>query len=145
MLQKLGISFYAYSPIAGGFLTKTRAKIEGGGTRFSKGEMFGIYHKLFVKDSFLDALGKWEHIAANEAVSKAEMAYRWIAYNSVLKPELGDGLVIGASSPEQLDQTLGFLDKGPLSEKAVKAIDELCEGVKHDAIADNFQAVMGGS
>jgi aflatoxin B1 aldehyde reductase len=29
-LRKLGIAFYAYSPIAGGFLTKTKKDIEDG-------------------------------------------------------------------------------------------------------------------
>jgi aflatoxin B1 aldehyde reductase len=33
---------------------------------------------------------------------------------------------------------LAYLKKGPLSEKAVKAIDDIWEGIKHEAPVDNF-------
>lgn len=42
-LRKLGMSFYAYSPLAGGFLTKTRADIEQGAGRFNKEALGGLY------------------------------------------------------------------------------------------------------
>lgn len=105
--------------------------------------MYGIYHKLYVKDGYLDALAEWERIANEEGVSKAELAYRWVAFNSPLKPEYGDGFVLGASSLEQLDQTLGFMNEGRLSDKAVKAIDAIWERIKHEAGVDNYQAVFG--
>jgi aflatoxin B1 aldehyde reductase len=41
LLRKLGIAFYAYSPIAGGFLTKTKQQIEEGAGRFNKGHPIG--------------------------------------------------------------------------------------------------------
>ncbi|KAI9740319.1 MAG: hypothetical protein M1834_004898 [Cirrosporium novae-zelandiae] len=58
VLRKLGISFYAYSPIAGGFLTKSKQQIEAGGTRFSKDQMYGIYHSLCVKNGYMEAPGE---------------------------------------------------------------------------------------
>jgi aflatoxin B1 aldehyde reductase len=41
LLRKLGISFYAYSPIAGGFLTKTKQQIEEGAGRFDQSTFIG--------------------------------------------------------------------------------------------------------
>ena len=143
LLRKLGIAFYAYSPIAGGFLTKSREQIEGGKTRFSADQMYGLYHKMYVKDAFLKALGEWGRIAHEEGVSKTELAYRWIVFNSALRPEHGDAIVIGASTSTQLEQTLIACQKGPLSEQAVGRIEAVWEMVKGEAYVDNYQAVFG--
>lgn len=42
-LRKLGMAFYAYSPLAGGFLTKTKAQIEEGVGRFAPDMLGGMY------------------------------------------------------------------------------------------------------
>ncbi|KAJ0344507.1 hypothetical protein KNSL1_009281 [Colletotrichum chrysophilum] len=145
VLRKLGISFVAYSPIAGGFLTKTREQIESGGTRFSPDQMFGIYHKLYVKDSYLSALEEWGKIAEEEQISKAELAYRWVVYHSILRKQYGDGIVFGSSSLSQMEETLLACNRGPLSEKAVEAIEQIWEKVKDEAGVDNYQTVFSGN
>lgn len=75
-------------------------------------------------------------MAEQEGTTKADLAYRWVRYNSPLKPECGDAIIIGATSLEQLEQTLAGIDKGPVSEAAASAIDEIWEGVKSEAILD---------
>lgn len=138
------MAFYAYSPIVGGFLTKSREQIESGSTRFSPDQMYGLYHKMHVKDNFMKALEAWEGIAKDEGVSKAELAYRWIVYNSELKPEFGDGIVVGASNAGQLEQTLAACAKGPLSAGAAQRIQAVWEMVKDEACVNNYQAIFGG-
>ncbi|KIV84364.1 hypothetical protein PV11_00149 [Exophiala sideris] len=135
-LRKLNMSFYGYSPLAGGFLTKTAEQIKEGAGRFGEQKNGGMYRQMYMKESYLAALAKWEDIASEEGVSRAELAYRWVAYNSPLKD--GDGLIIGASRTEQLEQTLQGIKKGKLSDKAAKRIDEVWEGIKHEAPLDNF-------
>lgn len=93
-----------------------------------------LYNKRFGKTSYLEALEKWAAAAEQEGTTKAELAYRWVRYNSALKPKHGDAIIIGASSLEQLEKTLSIIDKGPLSETAVRAIDEIWESVKADAV-----------
>lgn len=138
-LRKLGMSFYAYSPIAGGFLTKTKQDVEDGKGRFDTSTPIGqMYAGMYSKPSYLDALEQWESIAKDEGVTRAELAYRWVKYNSPLKPELGDAIIIGASSAQQLKETLGSINKGPLSQKAVKAIDGVWDTIKHEAPLDNY-------
>lgn len=44
-LRKLGISFYAYSPLAGGFLVKTKEQIQEGAGRFNDQALGGMYKK----------------------------------------------------------------------------------------------------
>nr|POF26221.1 oxidoreductase siro [Quercus suber] len=138
-LRKLGISFYAYSPLAGGFLTKTKQDIEDGKGRFDPNSSMGaLYRGLYARPAYLEALEKWEAIAKEEGVTRAELAYRWVKYSSPLKPENGDGIIIGASSDKQLEETLERLTHGPLSEKALKGIDDVWETVKHEAPVDNY-------
>lgn len=138
-LRKLGISFYAYSPIAGGFLTKTKQDVLDGKGRFDPNTIIGqMYRDLYARPAYLEALEKWEKIAKDEGTTCADLAYRWVKYNSPLKPELGDAIIIGSSSLQQLQETLSTINKGPLSEKAVKAIDEVWETIKHEAPLDNY-------
>ena len=141
LLRKLGMSFYAYSPIAGGFLTKTKQDIQDKKGRFDSSTPLGaMYTTMYSKDSLLDALAEWEEIAKEEGVPKAELAYRWVTYNSPLKPEHGDGIIVGASSFDQLKQTLASCNKGPLSEKACKTIDEIWKKIEHEAPLDNYHS-----
>ncbi|KAK5127092.1 hypothetical protein LTR85_008452 [Meristemomyces frigidus] len=138
-LRKLGMSFYAYSPIAGGFLTKTKQDVLDGKGRFDTSTPIGqMYAGMYSKPAYLDALVQWEQIAKDEGTSRADLAYRWVKYNSPLKPELGDAIIIGASSHKQLKETLDSINKGPLSDKAVKAIDGVWETISHEAPLDNY-------
>jgi aflatoxin B1 aldehyde reductase len=71
-------------------------------------------------------------------VSKAELAYRWVAYHSALQGD-EDGVIFGASSLNQVEQTAQGLKKGKLSEEAVNGIERIWESVKKVAPIDNFQ------
>jgi aryl-alcohol dehydrogenase-like predicted oxidoreductase len=106
--------------------------------RFAPDALNGMYREMYMKPSYLEALSKWEAIANEEGVTRAELAYRWVTYNSPLKKEQGDAIIVGASSTEQLEQTLSGIEKGPLSNKAVEGIDKIWEEIKHEAPLDNF-------
>ncbi|KGO41267.1 Aldo/keto reductase subgroup [Penicillium expansum] len=141
-LRKHNISFYAYSPIAGGFLTKDVATLVSGGKgRWDPNSpLGGIYNALFNKPDMLKGLEQWEKISKESGISKAELAYRWVAHNSTLKEELGDGLIIGSRNVEQLNQTLAALSKGPLSAEIAEKIEEVWKIVEADAPLDTFNS-----
>jgi aflatoxin B1 aldehyde reductase len=136
-LRKLGMNFYAYSPLAGGFLTKTAADLDAGAGRFNEQAIGGLYSKLYDNDTMRQALLDWNKIAEKEGVSKAELAYRWVAYHSALQGD-EDGVIFGASSTNQVDQTAQALKKGKLSEETVKGVEGIWESVKSVAPIDNF-------
>ena len=96
VLRKYGISFYAYSPIAGGFLAKNKETITGGGDdagRFAQSHMMSnLYNGLYNKPSYLKALDLWQEAAEAASVSKAELAYRWVAFDSPLDAKYGDAI-----------------------------------------------------
>jgi aryl-alcohol dehydrogenase-like predicted oxidoreductase len=141
LLRRLSITFYAYSPIAGGFLVKTAAAIQNKELkdRWDVNSPTGqLYAKLYAKPALLEALTEWNSIAQDAGVEKAALAYRWVAYHSAIDQSLGDAVIIGASTTAQLEQTLGWLNDGPLEEKVVERVNAVYETVKHEAPADNF-------
>lgn len=142
LLRKLKISFNAYAALAGGFLTKTPAFFTGdaaSGTRWDKSTRLGqMYNSIYVRPNLMEGLQMWNEISAKSGIPAAALSYRWAAYNSALSAESGNGLIVGAMSPEQLAQVLEWLKDGALDESIVKQIDEVWETVKGDAAFDNF-------
>lgn len=145
VLRKHGISFVAYSPMAGGFLAKKSEQfrdhpdtLQG---RWDEATFLGkVYHFLYDKPLPLQALDEWHNIAAAEGISGAEMAYRWVAYNSALTKE--DGMVVGATTMEQWKSNVAAIRKGPLSSEAVAKINALwTPELKAMGTLDNYQAI----
>jgi len=148
LLRELKISFYAYSPLAGGFLTKTKEDLLAGSGenvgRFSSnaGGVSGMYRALYVKPAYLEALSEWAKAAEEEGASKAELAYRWVSYNSPLKPEQGDGIIFGGRTLQQVEETVQSLKRGPLKPETLKKIDHIWETIKHEAPLDNYHSFV---
>lgn len=144
LLRKLGMSFYAYSPIAGGFLTKTRAQLTEGtdAGRFTQGHpVAAMYNSMYAqKESYLKALDLWQEAAELAGCSKGELAYRWVAFDSPLSKEHGDAIIFGSSSLKQTEETLGWLKNGSVGKEAKAKIDEIWKTVEHDAPVDNFNS-----
>lgn len=132
-------AFYVYSPLAGGFLTKTKQDIADGKGRFDPSSPIGqMYSGMYARPTLLESLEEWEAIAKDEGIPRAELAYRWVNYNSPLSSKYGDALIFGASSTAQVKQTLESLKKGPLSDAAARRIDAIWEKIKHEAPRDNL-------
>lgn len=77
LLRKHNISFYAYSPIAGGFLAKTSQQFRDQSFqgRWEKSGFLGtVYQHMYNRSAALDALDKWHEIAEADGISPVEMA-----------------------------------------------------------------------
>ncbi|XP_068172460.1 aflatoxin B1 aldehyde reductase member 3 [Antennarius striatus] len=139
-LRHYGIKFYAYNAIAGGLLTG-KYRYEDKDTSWPAGRFF--------TDKFAEAYQKryWKlsHFQGIDLVLKAlETAYgskkptlgsaaiRWLYHHSLLKGERGDGVIIGMSTREQLQQNLPAVEEGPLDERVVTAFDEAWNLVAHE-------------
>lgn len=143
VLRRHGLAFYAYSPIAGGFLAKTKESLLAADGRFGKDDFLAsLYNKLYNRPSFVAALDAWAEIAAAEeagGISRAELAYRWIFYHSDLRADAGDAVIVGASRPDQLRATVAAVRKGPLSADAARKIAAVWDTIKDDAPLDNYE------
>ena len=141
ILRSHHIAFYAYSPIAGGFLSKSKAELTDKEGRFGENNPLGkVYNGMYNRPSFVDALDIWEEIAKDEGITKAELAYRWVVYHSKLQGDQGDAVIVGARKEQQLRETVKAIKNGPLSDGAVKRIDQIWESIKADAPLDNLNS-----
>ncbi|KAL5430270.1 hypothetical protein PMIN07_010130 [Paraphaeosphaeria minitans] len=128
-LRKYGIALYAFQPLAGGFLTsryKRDMKEDDyeRGSRFDPKRWQGQLHQgRYINNSYFEALDIIRPIAAKHSVTEAECALRWLTHHSMMNKEKGDKIIIGASSAAQLEQNLVDLEKGPLPEDMVQALD----------------------
>ncbi|KAL0978473.1 hypothetical protein UPYG_G00170920 [Umbra pygmaea] len=139
-LRHYGIRFYAYNPLAGGLLTGKYHYQDKDGSqpsgRFFGNNWAGAYRDRYWKES---------HFQAIDLVQKAlEMAYglekptmtsaalRWMYHHSHLKGDLGDGVIIGMSRMEQLQENLAASEDGPLDGRVVEAFKQAWERVAHE-------------
>ncbi|KAK1830832.1 NADP-dependent oxidoreductase domain-containing protein [Podospora conica] len=137
-LRRYGLDVVVYNPLAGGlFSGKIRSKdmvpAEG---RFSDTAKSGrMYRDRYYRDSTFRALATVEKAVEGAGLSMVETALRWVVHHSGLKVKGGnDGVIIGVSSVQQLEENLDHLEKGPLPEEVVKALDEAWLISKPDAV-----------
>lgn len=139
--RELHMSFWAYSPLAGGFLAKTpdyfRRRVNKG--RWDpKSEVGELYNRLYNKRQLVGALDTWGAAADQAQCTRAALAYRWLKHHSMLHPKHGDAILMGASTVEQVAQTLQCLDDGPLPAEVVQVIDKIWERVKGESPLDRY-------
>jgi len=132
-LRELKIRFYAYNPLAGGLLSG-RYKFEDDPKdgRFSGGVTWGLrYRERYWHQSYFESIQEIQKVISSEKSSNdnqitlADTAFSWLINHSKLDPKYGDGIIIGASSIQQLEANLNScIIAKPLSEKVVLAFDE---------------------
>ncbi|KKK19913.1 hypothetical protein AOCH_002523 [Aspergillus ochraceoroseus] len=133
-LRKFGISLYAFQPLAGGLLAgrykRNQTEFEPG-SRFDPNILQGAVHqKRYWNDVYFDALENIHAVADKHGLTDAEVALRWLKHNSELNAQLGDAILVGASSVKHLEGNLADLEKGPLPEEIVAVFDEAWASVK---------------
>ncbi|KAK5163450.1 uncharacterized protein LTR77_010632 [Saxophila tyrrhenica] len=129
LLRKHDMIFNAFSPLAGGFLLANfTADGVQAGSRFAQAANFRGWYD---RPSMHEAVKRLRQMAAEAGVGMDELALRWIVYHSALSDK--DGVILGASRIQQLENNLAQIKKGPLEEGVVQQLNELWEGVKHEA------------
>ncbi|KAF8578218.1 Aldo/keto reductase [Ramaria rubella] len=131
-LRKYGIRFTAFSPLAGGLLAGSlKSKDDPGrpGGRFDASKGIGrAFRAEFAEGDQFEALHLLEEACRKHNITVQELALRWLQHHSILLPT--DGIVIGASSVEQLRSNVLNSEKGPLPEDLVNAAEKAWQIVK---------------
>lgn len=70
--------------------------------------------------------------AEKHSLTGHELALHWVRFHSALKPEVGDAMTVGASSPAQLETTMKSLEAGSLAEVIVEAVEGVWESAKEE-------------
>jgi aflatoxin B1 aldehyde reductase len=128
----LGVSIYAFNPLAGGLLT---GKHGGYDTLPTEGR-FALrksYQQRYWNDKVVDASAILAKESLQRGLEPTEAALRWLAHHSMLKFELGDAVLVGASSINQLRQNLDCLSKNELPETLSDIYEAKWEDVRYDS------------
>lgn len=98
-----GIGIIPYNPLAGGFLTGKYATLGTpvAGTRFSLGKTGEIYRERYWQQAQFEAVEELKKFFAPRGKSLAQVAVAWV----LAQPGITSAIV-GASKPEQLDESL---------------------------------------
>ena len=122
LLDKEGIGFIAFSPLAQGRLTDRYLKGIPPGARASKTER--VWRGLTPQDvnDSLAKVRKLNEIARQRGQTLAQMALAW-----VLRKVQVTSALIGASSVEQLEADLAALDQLQFSAEELQAIEDILQ------------------
>ncbi|RYC57391.1 hypothetical protein CHU98_g8812 [Xylaria longipes] len=122
LLRKHNMKFNAYSPLGGGFLTGNLTTGNAAGTRL--GSAYGAHFtRMYDHPEFHEAIRDLLKIIEPLDIKPIEAALRWVAYHSILGEK--DGIILGATKPEQLLANMEDIRKGPLPQVVVDEIEEI--------------------
>ena len=114
-----GIGCIVFSPLAQGLLTDRYLKGIPEDSRASKSTSPFLTHKD-LSDQILDKIRKLNHIAISRNQSLAQMAIAWL-----LKDERITSVLVGASSPGQLENSAGAVGNITFSDSELKEIETI--------------------
>ncbi|KAF9121748.1 hypothetical protein BGW39_010284 [Mortierella sp. 14UC] len=129
-LAHLNMSFYAYNPICGGLLSgKYKFDYVPEGSRYDSSTAVGqMVRGMYWNKANFEAVEALTKVAKANDLTLLEATLRWMRHHSGLSAK--DGILIGASTVAQLEESLTELDKGPLPEEMIKAFDDAWEHVR---------------
>lgn len=131
-LRHFGIKFYAYGPLAGGLLVgkildeDSLKNTKGGRWDPSVSHMAPLLHEQC--RPLLSILRELKELLDVHNVRMAEVAQRWLQHHSALQP--GDAVVLGAASPQQMEDNIVQCEGGPLPDEIVKLLEEAWKKAK---------------
>ena len=124
LLKENGCAFVAYNPLAAGLLTgKHKKSTDVLSGRFKNNQNY--LPRFYTEDNF-QALQIIQSTCSEEGIPLLEATFKWLLRHSALNDQ--DGILLGASSLEQLDQNLDACHSGiegdDLPGCVLKAFDE---------------------
>ncbi|RJQ07250.1 MAG: aldo/keto reductase [Dehalococcoidia bacterium] len=131
LCEEEGIGVIPYNPLAGGLLTGKHSQASGPleGTRFTLGNAARNYQSRYWHDREFDTVEEIRGVSKDAGIPMVQMALRWVLANPVITAP-----IIGASRPEQLDDSLAALD-APLPADVKARLDETTAAFRHgDAV-----------
>lgn len=122
LFKTVGLGTTIWSPLASGFLTGKYSKGMPADTRLGRKELDWMAARLLTDENYARVLGL-QQIADNLGVSLSRMAIAWCLKN----PHVST-VILGASRPEQLEETITSADVVPmLTDEVMKAIEEVVQ------------------
>jgi aryl-alcohol dehydrogenase (NADP+) len=122
LCEEEGIAVIPYNPLAGGMLTgkheRTAAPPEG--SRFTLGNAGARYQERYWHDREFDSVDALRGLSNQAGMSMTTMAMSWVLSNPAITAP-----IVGASRPDQLNDSLAAVEKGPLPADLKARLDEM--------------------
>ncbi|MGC5585050.1 L-glyceraldehyde 3-phosphate reductase [Ornithinimicrobium sp. W1665] len=115
-LDEVGAGCIAFSPLAQGMLTDKYLHGIPEGSRATQGKSLSTD---LISEETVEHLRALDEIAGRRGQTLAQMALAW-----TMRDERMSSVLIGASSPEQLEQNVGALDRISFDEEELALIDQ---------------------
>ncbi|MGD8201669.1 L-glyceraldehyde 3-phosphate reductase [Ornithinimicrobium sp. W1679] len=115
-LDEVGAGCIAFSPLAQGMLTDKYLHCIPEGSRATQGKSLSTD---LISEETVEHLRALDGIAGRRGQTLAQMALAW-----TMRDERMSSVLIGASSPEQLEQNVGALDRISFDEEELALIDQ---------------------
>lgn len=109
-MRHYGIKLYVFDPTAGDFLAGSESHKRHRNVSYETEEYFGTMELL---GPVIEAYG----------LTLRERALRWVAHHSLLDAEKCDAVLMGAIIAARLEGNLADLQKSPLPDKVIGALD----------------------
>ncbi|EPE08533.1 aldo/keto reductase [Ophiostoma piceae UAMH 11346] len=142
LLRQHSCAFYAYSPLAGGFLTgKVTAARDSqdkdsrlARTRWQGASAYSIYTNTFDKPAMHATIRTLKAACdvvaeGGPALTLQEASLRWLLHHSAISSEHGDGIIFGAKTVDQVHSNVAEMRRGPLPE----SVRGVVEGMYYEA------------
>jgi aflatoxin B1 aldehyde reductase len=134
--RRYGLDIVVYNPIAGGLFSgkiKSKDMIPESGRFSDANSTGGNYRQRYFRESTFNAMKLIEEAIEKHGLTMIETALRWCVHHSKLKIKDGnDGIIIGISNVAQLEDNLNQLEKGPLPDDVVQALEKAWEVSRAD-------------
>ena len=129
-LRKLGIAFYAFSPLGGGYFSKPVEELKAPpkGTRMDE---MSVFKDMYVSDTRIQLRENLEKACSKHGIAVKEATLRWFMHHSALEED--DGVILGASSAEQAEENCKACEGGRLPDDVVEKFAEMWPALKDTA------------
>ncbi|ERF75058.1 hypothetical protein EPUS_04840 [Endocarpon pusillum Z07020] len=130
LLRKLEMNYYAFSPLGGGYFSKPVDELRDPpkGTRMDE---MTVFKNIYINETSLELLGKLTKVCERHGIKVKEATLRWYMHHGPLGDE--DGVILGASNVEQMEENLNACENGPLPEEVVESFEDMWKGYKEKA------------
>ncbi|HRE51728.1 MAG TPA: L-glyceraldehyde 3-phosphate reductase [Flavitalea sp.] len=122
LLEREGVGCIPFSPLAQGLLTDKYLKGIPKGSRAASGRGNGALEDKQITEAKLEKIKKLDELAQGREQSLAQMSLAW-----VLKDPRVSSVLVGASKPEQVADSLQCLKNYRFSEQELKTIDAILQ------------------
>lgn len=121
-LRSLGMAFFAWAPLAGGWFARTDAELQSP-PKGARMEQMAAFKNMYVNETSLALHKRLSEVCAQEGVGMKEAALRWLMHHSILSDQ--DGIILGGSSSEQMEENLNACQKGRLPSALVQEFEKM--------------------